>query len=375
MSLESFASVEDMIDKLQPGYPVYCLRPHVLRSSAQRFLERFPGDVLYAVKCNPHPEVLKVLHDAGVDHFDTASLSEIAQISELFADSHRYFMHPVKPRAAIRTAYEVYHIKHFVIDHGDELSKVLEEAGSDDLVILVRMATPSGGATYELSRKFGAQPEQAVALLKEVAAHGVKRGLAFHVGSQCVRTNAYDTALELVSNVCAAAGEIDCLDVGGGFPAFYEDTFSPPLEAFIDTIRAWLARTPVTGDYQLMCEPGRAMVASSMSLVVQVQLRKDNQIYINDGVYGSLQEAQAGDIRYPARLIDPDKRRSTRMLDFTVNGPTCDSLDVLPNPFRLPDDIREGDWIEVQKTGAYSNALRTQFNGFYPETLVAIDGD
>jgi len=375
MSLESFPSVEDMVSRLQPGYPVYCLRRGILQDTAERFLERFPGDVLYAVKCNPHPEILKPLRAAGVAHFDTASLTEIAQISELFDDAHRYFMHPVKPRAAVRTAHDVYNVKHYVIDHHDELDKVVEETGTDDLTILVRMATPSGGAIYELSRKFGAQPEETVALLKDLASRGIKRGIAFHVGSQCVRTNAFETALDLVANVCSAAGEIDCLDVGGGFPAFYEGTFSPPLETFIDTISARLEAASIPGRYQLMCEPGRAMVASSMSLVVQVQLRKDNRIYINDGIYGSLQEAAVGDIRYPVKLIDQGRNRSTTILDFTVNGPTCDSVDVLPNPFRLPDDIQEGDWIEVQKIGAYSNATRTQFNGFYPETLVAIEAD
>jgi ornithine decarboxylase len=190
-----------------------------------------------------------------------------------------------------------------------------------------------------------------------------------------VRTNAFETALDLVANVCSAAGAIDCLDVGGGFPAFYEGTYSPPLEPFLDTITARLEASPIPGHYQLMCEPGRAMVASSMSLVVQVQLRKDNRIYINDGIYGSLSEAAVGGVRYPIRLIDPEQQRSAQMLDFTVNGPTCDSVDVLPNPFRLPDDVREGDWIEVQKIGAYSNANRTQFNGFFPETLVAIEAD
>jgi ornithine decarboxylase len=373
MSPESFSSVEDMVSKLQPSYPVYCLRHSILRDNAERFLARFPGDVLYAVKCNPHPEVLKPLHAAGVRHFDTASLTEIAQISEMFTDAKRYYMHPVKPRAAIRTACEVYHVKHYVIDHRDELDKVIEETRGHDVVILVRMATPSGGATYELSRKFGAPPEETVTLLKELAARGTPRGIAFHVGSQCVRTNAFETALDLVANVCSAAGEIDCLDVGGGFPAFYEGTFSPPLETFLDTISARLEALPIAGHYQLMCEPGRAMVANSMSLVVQVQLRKDNRIYINDGIYGSLSEAAVGGVRYPIRLIDPDHRRSAQMLDFTVNGPTCDSVDVLPNPFRLPDDVCEGDWIEVQKIGAYSNANRTQFNGFFPETLVAID--
>ena len=373
MSLETFASVEEMTEKLQPGYPVYCLRPDVLRSNARRFLERFPGDVLYAMKCNPHPEVLKPLYAAGVRHFDTASLTEIAQISELFADAHRYFMHPVKPRAAIRTASEVYDVRHYVVDHRDEIDKVLQEVRIADPVILVRMATPSGGATYELSRKFGAQPEETVTLLQDLAARGVRRGIAFHVGSQCLRTNAFEIALDLVATVCAAAGEIDCLDVGGGFPAFYEGTLSPPLETFIDTITERLKAIAIPGDCRLMCEPGRAMVAAAMSLVVQVQLRKDNRIYINDGIHGSLSEAAVGNVRYPARFVG-DARSST-LMDFTVNGPTCDSVDVLPNPFRLPDDIREGDWIEVQKIGAYSNANRTQFNGFYPETLVAIEAD
>lgn len=112
-----FNDVRAVVRALQPSYPVYCLRPDLLAETARRFISMFPGIVLYAVKCNPHPLVLDVLYRAGIRHFDTASLPEIAQICEAYPDAHAYFMHPVKGRAVIESAYAVYGIRHFVVDH------------------------------------------------------------------------------------------------------------------------------------------------------------------------------------------------------------------------------------------------------------------
>jgi len=373
MADDRFDDVDAMVAALRPSYPVYCLRPEELAKNAQRFLEGFPGRVLYAVKCNPHPRVLQILYDAGVRHFDTASLPEIAQVRELFRDAGAYFMHPVKARAVIRTAYEVYGVRHFVVDHPSELAKVYDETGGEEIAVLVRLATPHAGAAYDLSTKFGASPALAVDLLKEARRDGYQTGLAFHVGSQCLTPKAYRTALHLVGEVVEAAkADIHFLDVGGGFPAAYEGVNAPALDAYMAEIRAGVAALSLRRDCVLMCEPGRALVASGCSLVVQVQLRKDDQIYINDGIYGSLSELVTARIRLPVRLIRLDGPVSDKMREFTVNGPTCDSLDVLPLPFRLPEDVREGDWIELGQIGAYSNAVRTHFNGLYPDTFVEI---
>lgn len=369
------ADARAMVSALQPSYPVYCLKPAALVEAAQHFIDIFPGRVLYAVKCNPHPRVLKALWAGGIRHFDTASLPEIAMVRELFREAGINFMHPVKGRAVIKTAWRVYGVDHFVVDHPDELAKVLDETdGGDGLTLFVRLKTPQvEGAFYHLSDKFGAEPEAAVALLREAHERGCQTGLAFHVGSQCGDPGAYTNALEMVGQIVDQAKvDLNFLDVGGGFPGYYADTQAPPVGDFIEAIETGVRRLKLRRDCVLMCEPGRALVADGCNLVVQVQLRKDNRLYINDGIYGSLSETVDAGVRYRARLIRLTGEPSAELFPFVINGPTCDSLDVLPKPFELPADTREGDWIEIEQTGAYSNALASHFNGFHPETFVEI---
>ncbi len=370
----SFPDTLSVVRALEPSYPVFCLRPQVLEAAARRFISLFPGTVLYAVKCNPHALVLDALYRAGIRHFDTASLPEIALIRETYPRGHAYFMHPVKGRAVIKTAHTVYGIRHFVVDHMSELDKVLDETGGENVVIIVRLHTPPvKAALYHLASKFGAPKDEAVELLRAAEKRGCGGGLAFHVGSQCVDPTVYRKALALTGEVIESAG-VDpvCLDVGGGFPTAYADTEVPPLEDYMAEIRAGLKEIALKPTVEIFAEPGRALVADGCSLLVQVQLRKDERLYINDGIYGSLSEMAQVDLRVPARLIRLDGGVSPRTRAFTLYGPTCDSLDVLPSPFDLPEDVREGDWIEIDQIGAYSFALATRFNGFYPETFVEV---
>ncbi len=369
-----FSDVTAVAQALQPSYPVYCVRPEVLAGAARRFISQFPGTVLYAVKCNPHPMVLKALYKGGVRHFDTASLAEIAQISDAYSDAHTYFMHPVKARAVITSAQKVYGVRHFVVDHIDELDKVTEEVGAQGNTIIVRVNTPpANDALYHLAAKFGADPEEAAALMKAASGRGCTVGLAFHVGSQCRSPEAYGTALEILGGIIRQAGVAPvCIDVGGGFPAAYGDRPVPALDTYMATIRDGLKQLKLNPTVDIFAEPGRALVAHGCSLLTQVQLRKDNRLYINDGIYGSLSEMSQVAIRLPARLIRLQGTPSEKLGDFVLNGPTCDSLDVLPGTFALPEDVREGDWIEIDQVGAYSNALATRFNGFHPETFVEV---
>jgi ornithine decarboxylase len=283
-------------------------------------------------------------------------------------------MHPVKAPAAIRAAYRDYGVRHFVVDHGDEIDKLVAALGGapGDLVPVVRLATPSDGALFNLSEKFGAEPAQAAALLRAVEAAGCRPGLCFHVGSQCTRPRAYREALALAGEVLAAAGVAPCcLDLGGGFPTAYDGETMPGLEAYFEAIEAGLAPLALAADCVVMCEPGRALVAEAMSLVAQVQHRRDRKLYINDGIYGSLHGSKLG-VRYPVRLIRPGRPAARQAAEFTVFGPTCDNLDVLSAPLVLPADTGQGDWIEFAAVGAYGNALRTEFNGFRPDTFVSI---
>ncbi len=373
-SKQRFDDVRAVAQALRPSYPVYCLRPDLLAETARRFISVFPGTVLYAVKCNPHPLVLDVLYKAGIRHFDTASLPEIAQICETYPEAHAYFMHPVKGRAVITSAYSVYGIRHFVVDHESELTKVVDETGGEDLVIVVRVRTPTAAHTlYDLSSKFGATPSEAAALMRAAHERGCKVGLAFHVGSQCIDPSSYGTALALVGETIEMAGiKPVCLDVGGGFPAAYVGRSVPPLEDFMTEIRNGLKRLTLDPTVDILAEPGRALVADACSLLTQVQLRKDDRLYLNDGIYGSLSEMMQVDVRQPVRVIRLSGSVSQDLQPFVLNGPTCDSLDVLPGTFDLPADVREGDWIEIDQVGAYSNALATRFNGFFPETFVEV---
>jgi ornithine decarboxylase len=373
--LPNFATVEEVVEELEPGYPVYCLRPAELKRQAKYFLETFPGRVMYAVKCNPHLAVLQALYDAGIRHFDTASLAEIALVREHLPQADCYFMHPVKPRAAIRTARRVYGVDHFVIDHEKELNKIIDvTGGGDGKVVLVRIVTPVHDAQYQLSDKFGVAADAAPELLKKVHDADFQSGVAFHVGSQCRNPDAFvdgiNTALDVIE---AADVPVHYLDVGGGFPALYEDDRPPELSAYFKAIEDAFDQSRLRRDCVLMCEPGRALVASGCTLLTQIQLRKDNKLYINDGVYQSLSETLMGKMKLPARLINPAREITTEHQDFTILGPTCDNLDILPAPFYLPVDAEEGDWIEIGQTGAYSNSAATRFNGFFPETFVSVE--
>lgn len=375
----SYPDAGEVARLLQPSYPVYCLRPHVFERAARNFVDQFPGTALYAVKCNPHPAVLRALHAGGINAFDTASLNEIARVAETFDAAECFFMHPVKPRPAIASAHRVFGVLHYVVDHMAELHKLAHQVRHDpDVTVMVRLRTAeSAGAFYHLSAKFGAPEDEAAQILAEVARLGMRPGLAFHVGSQCLEPEAYTQAIAQAGSVAAQAGvALAALDVGGGFPAVYLGTQAPDLSDYMSAIRHALARLDLPAACRVLCEPGRALVAEGQSLLVQVQLRKRNQLYINDGVYGSLSEMTAADVRYPARLIRLEGGRFVTPTapeeTFDAYGPTCDSLDTIPKAFRLPSDVREGDWIEIDRVGAYSNALATDFNGFRPDTFVEV---
>jgi len=362
----SFAGGLDVIRALSPSEPVYCLRPGIVRARAARFLASFPGRVLYAVKCNPHPVLIAALVEGGIDAFDTASPGEIDQIREGWPGAACYFMNPVKARPAIRAARRA-GVRAFALDHPDELAKLADELGRDpEVAAVVRLRTDARGeAVFHLDSKFGAPPDLAVTLLGEAAARGFRPGLAFHVGSQCLSPEAYTVALAQAGQVIDRAGVAPaCLDIGGGFPAPYAPEATPPLESFLAAIRAGLAALDLPPGCQVLAEPGRALVAEGASLLLQVQLRKGSRLYLNDGVFGGLGELAAAKLCLTGRVLRPGGEVTGPLRVFDAAGPTCDSLDVMPGLLRLPETVREGDWIELPCMGAYSSALTSHFNGF-----------
>lgn len=372
--IQMFDNAAAMVAALEPDVPVYCLRPHVLRETARRFTAAFPGDVLYAVKCNDDPRVLQALHEGGVRRFEVASLHEVAALHARFAESDCAFMHPVKSRRAIAEAYHRYGVRTFALDHADELAKLKAATdGGADLTLVVRLDVPQTGALHPLGGKFGASPEEAVALLRAAAAPGRRLGLTFHVGSQCLTPGAFRGAIALAGRVQAQAGVgLDLLDVGGGFPAAYVGVDPPAPAAYMAEIRGAVAAQGLPPACRLACEPGRALVAEGCSVVVRVELRRGDALYLNDGIYGSLYDMKHQGLRFPMRLVRPGRTASPRLRAFRLFGPTCDSADSLPDPVWLPEDVGEDDWIEIGQIGAYAHVLRTRFNGFYPDMTVAV---
>ncbi|MGH6917077.1 MAG: type III PLP-dependent enzyme, partial [Geminicoccaceae bacterium] len=360
--------MRSLIDALRPDCPVFCIRPAVIAAAAASFRKHFPGKVLYAVKCNPHPLVLAALRRGGIRHYDVASLPEIALVKSQHEGSALYFMHPVKRRSSIKEAFDRFGVRHFAVDHGDELDKVIEETG-EGLTITVRIETARrADSFYDFSDKFGAGVGEAADLLRTAAGLGCRTGLGFHVGSQCLEPRAFGEALDRAGEVMARAGvRPDCIDVGGGFPASYPGLDAPPLEHFVATIRAGLERIGAGPDVELLAEPGRALVASGCSLLTQVQLRKGDRLFLNDGIFGCLSEQIDCDYRLPTAVFRSNGELSSTLRPFRLFGPTCDAVDALASPWELPEDVGAGDWLEIKAIGAYSIAAASHFNGFAVE--------
>ena len=370
-------TVDELVANERPEEPMHCLRPATIAATAHAFVDAFPGDVLYAVKCNPEPAVLRALRAGGVRHFDCASLAEVTLVRQMFADADIHFMHPVKARGTIREVWSRHCVRDFALDSVEELTKILQETAATgvpgELGLIVRLALPKGSAVLDLSGKFGAAPDAAIELLRAARGHAARLGVSFHVGSQCLDPLAWRNALELARHVARDAGvALDVIDVGGGFPVFYPDVEPAPLGAFLAEIEAGFERLDLPGA-RLWAEPGRALVAGGGSVVVQVQHRRGSALYINDGVYGSLADAGPLGFRYPVRLIRPaGPAAATQCIGFALFGPTCDSADAMRGPFVLPADVAEGDWIEIGQLGAYGGCLRTAFNGFDRARMVEV---
>jgi ornithine decarboxylase len=367
--MEKFASAAAYVAAKRPTRPTLAARPHAAARAARWFLKHFPGDVAYAYKANASVFLLGALYGAGIRHFDVASLAELEDAVTIpNADLH--FMHPVKARHDIHRAYHDFGIKTFAIDSAEELAKIVEETrGRDgparDLNLFVRIIVPAINSRIPLEHKFGVAGEAAAQLLVETRQVAQKVGITFHVGSQTTTPDAFAIALEEVNSLIKASGVvIDRLDVGGGFPSIYPDSRPQKLKDFVDVIDEGVEKLPVREDIEVMCEPGRALVAEAESLIVRVDARRDNELFINDGAYGILFDAAHLNFVFPARVVSRDIAERDELQPFALWGPTCDSIDYMEGPFQLPASVREGDYIEIGNIGAYGRAMATRFNGY-----------
>lgn len=372
----NWPDVPSMLRALRPSQPVYCIYPDRYTAAAREFLDGFPGRVLYAVKANDHPKVLRLLHAAGVAHFDCASLPEIGRVHDCCPGASPYFMIPARLRGAAAEAQARYGVRHFMIDHASGLAPLANEIDMQRAVVFARMATHHASAMQELSSKFGAPREEIPALLTAIAAAGAEPALAFNVGTGVTSPEAYAYAIGLAREVLERCDVgVRLVDVGGGFPKSYPGFTVPPLAEYFATIRAAAAGLPLAAGGEILGEPGRALAAPGLSAVVEVLLRKDDRLYLNDGMYGVFWELRfKGHERYPARAFRDARELTGDTRSFRLFGPTCDATDVLPGAVELPADIRPGDHIEFSDLGAYSLAGRTGFNGHYSDAVVTIAG-
>ena len=365
----------DLVRERSPERPVALVRPDVLAVAGRWFQDNFKGDVLYAVKANPSPWVIRDLFAQGINRFDVASVPEIELVSEHAPGARMAFMHPVKSRRAISEAYFDHGVRTFSLDTHEELAKIIDATGgAKDLNLIVRMAVQGEGSLYALSGKFGVEAHAAPALL--LAARRATQdlmGVSFHVGSQCMRPTAYQAAMAQTSRALVRAGVFaDVVDVGGGFPSIYPGMTPPALSDYMDSIHRGFAEMMVHETTELWCEPGRALVAESSSMLVKVELKKGDALYLNDGSYGTLFDAAHTKWPFPVKLWR-DADASSELKPFRFYGPTCDSIDHMPGPFWLPADVEEGDYIEIGMLGAYGVAMNTRFNGFGDaETVVRL---
>ena len=375
--MQKFKNVDEIVSQLKPERPVYCIRKKSIHIASKTFQNKFPGKILYAVKTNPHPEVLKTVVESGIKDFDVASIKEIEAIRKVNPHAKCSYMHTVKSSESIREAYFKFGVKAFSLDTKDELIKIIRSTdNAKDLELFVRVSVSNEHAEIDLSKKFGALTSEAIGLLRLAKQHANKIGLSFHVGSQCMHPISYSKGITEVGNIIKKTKIVpDYINVGGGFPTIYPDLVPQSLNNYFEEIKKGLKNLKLDKLPEIICEPGRAIVAESGSTIVRVNLKKKQKLYINDGTYGTLFDAGTPNIVYPSRLIKNGKIISKKLTAFDFYGPTCDSMDYMKGPFLLPNNIRENDYIELGQLGAYGLTFRTQFNGYYSDDIYEVEDD
>ncbi len=375
--MERYASAADLVAALKPERPVLCARPHAAARAARWFVDNFDGDVAYAYKANSSVFLIGALYGAGIRHFDVASLPEVEDAATIPGVT-LHFMHPVKSREAINRAYFKHGVRSFSLDTEDELQKIVDETSGPsgparDLALFVRITVPAINSRIPLERKFGTSGQKAARLLVKARQVAAELGITFHVGSQTMTPDAYVNALAEVQRLIGKAGVVvDRLDVGGGFPSIYPGMQPAPLSRFLAAIREGVDKLPVRENVRLMAEPGRALVAEAESVVVRVEARRGNDLFINDGGYGVLFDAAHLGWIYPARLLNREPKAGEAPVSYELWGPTCDSIDHMKGPFVLPACVKEGDYLEIGNVGAYGRAIAGDFNGYgkYEEAIL-----
>lgn len=350
--------------KHSPDAPVLFFAPSVLQATARRFQADFDGLVTYAVKANDRTEVLSNLVAAGITTFDVASPAEMAAVRAVCPQAVLHYNNPVRSAAEVKAgiAADVYS---WSIDDMSELAKLHDVPRDNE--VAVRFALPVKGAAYDFGSKFGAAPEQAAALLRAVVEMGFTPSMCFHPGTQCNDPQAWVQYVHAAADILRMADvSIERLNIGGGF-AVDRGFDAPDHRAVFAAVKAALVESFGTGAPSLLCEPGRAMVADAAVLATRIKgMRNEGRtVFLNDGIYGGLPDLRDMGLSGLVDVVGPDGAlRQGAPKPRVVFGPTCDSLDRLPDGLPLPEDAQTGDYLLFGGMGAYSIAMSTAFNGY-----------
>jgi ornithine decarboxylase len=374
LSKTIWATPSEMIRAQTPDNPVLFFAPAALQATAKRFIAGFPGLVTYAVKSNPDEMVIQNLIAAGVTGFDVASPFEIDMIGRLAPGAAMHYNNPVRARHEIEFAVDR-GVKSYSVDSHSELKKLAELVPAEGTEISVRFKLPVKGSAYNFGAKFGATAEEAVSILREAVAFGFTPSITFHPGTQVNDLTLWEQFIGKAAWIAKEAGvRIARLNVGGGFPSQRSADGILTLEDIFATINRATAEAFGADRPQLVCEPGRGMVADAFASVARVKgIRDGAHVFLNDGVYGSLAEMPIIGMVGRIEALSPEgEPRTGAKVDRIVFGPTCDSVDRLPGEIALPSDLEEGDFLVFQGVGAYSTVTNTRFNGFGELTVATV---
>jgi ornithine decarboxylase len=367
----SIAHIEQLASQF--GAPLMVLDCDAIRRQYRALKRALPGVVLhFALKPLPHAAVVRTLLDEGAS-FDLATSGEVDLVASQGVPSERTIhTHPIKRDSDIRDAL-AYGCTVFVVDNINELEKFI--AYKDQAEILVRLSFRNKDAFADLSKKFGCSPEAAIDIISLAQQLGIRiKGLSFHVGSQSPNPTKYVEAINASAKVVKQVAELglpalSTLDIGGGFPVPYSADVLP-IDVFCAPINIALAQLPET--MQIIAEPGRFIVASSVTSVASVmgQATREGKTwyYLDDGVYGSFSGLMFDEAAYP---IDSAKQDGERF-ESVLAGPTCDSIDVISDSIMLPK-LNNGDLIISRMMGAYTLATATDFNFFKRAEVVVLN--
>src|ERR1700686_1892895 len=356
------------------GSPLLIVDCARVRSQYRKLRQALPGvDLHYALKPLPHPAVVRTIIEQG-GWLDLATSGEVQLPQSLGVDPQRCIhTHPIKRACDIRNALE-FGVRTFVADNTDEVRKF--KPYGERAALLLRVSFRNPGAVCDLSRKFGCDPEDALALAQLAASIGVDvQGFSFHGGSQAADALKNVEAIEACTQLLAAArrarlGSLDTLDIGGGFPIDYLQ-HAVDIRRFCAPIPSGRARLPKR--VRVIAEPGRYIVGPSAIGVASVMGRARREghwwYYLDDGLYGSYSGQLYDHARYPVEPL----RASAERLPSVLAGPTCDSIDVIAENLMLPE-LKAGDLVVGRAMGAYTWASASEFNFFPKATVVAVNG-